>query len=166
MDSGNARSVYEDHLEYLFKMLMEKATTEFPFFDLPWGKRSKIECALTHPEFEEVDSKIKELWKKAAEVFERALNWSKRTGGMSEEEADLGWKVRATYAEPIYIDAYPDESYPLRILEAHLAMQEGTFVSDNTAGDPPENPLLIEMNKASKERAELLRKAIAKLSAE
>lgn len=62
--------------------------------------------------------------------------------------------------EPLcYVDSTPDDGYVLRILQAHLDNQEtGEWVAD------PPSPLIDFMNKCSKERAELLRKAIAELS--
>lgn len=63
----------------------------------------------------------------------------------------------------IFVNATPDAEYPIRILEGHLAPNESTFVTDNLAGMAPTDPVLVEMNKASAERATILRAAIAKL---
>lgn len=65
-----------------------------------------------------------------------------------------------------YVDATPDDGYPIRILEAHLRGNENLIITDNTEGRPPENPALIVMNEASEERAKILRRAIAILSAQ
>lgn len=65
----------------------------------------------------------------------------------------------------VFVNATPDAEYPIRILEGHLGPNESTFVTDNLAGFEPTDPVLVEMNKASKERAEILRAAIANLRA-
>lgn len=60
--------------------------------------------------------------------------------------------------EPLcYVNATPDDNYVLRILEAHLSNCEaGKWQGSN-------EKLINEMNKWQDDRAELLRKAIAKL---
>ena len=61
--------------------------------------------------------------------------------------------------EPIiHVDATPDEGYPLRILEAYRANCNCLFVSDHYS------PLLDAMNKNNKKRAEILDRAIEKLT--
>ena len=65
--------------------------------------------------------------------------------------------------EPVrYIDATPDDNYPIRILQAYLDNCNCKW-SDNTIGDEPQNPLLKYMNELSDERAKILSKAITKL---
>ena len=64
----------------------------------------------------------------------------------------------------LFIDAAPAEDFPLRVLRRYLELEESSFVSDNSAGQPPTNPLLIMLNEQSKKRAEALRSAIKKLT--
>ena len=71
-----------------------------------------------------------------------------------------------------YVDATPDEDYPLRILESYRDSCNWMW-SDNSQEvyDPnkiiqskqPENPLIKAMNDAQRKRAEILDRAIAKL---
>jgi uncharacterized protein YueI len=74
-------------------------------------------------------------------------------------EADL-YKLRLNITEKRYINAAPDAELPVRILKAHL---DYTEFSDNLGGLDPENPLVIEMNKAQQERNVILKGAIEKL---
>jgi hypothetical protein len=60
------------------------------------------------------------------------------------------------------VDATPDAGYPVRILSAYL---DDSYYSDNTAGLPPENPLIVKMNEWRVQRNALLRAALDKLAA-
>ena len=60
-----------------------------------------------------------------------------------------------------HVDATPDEYYPIRILEAHRQNCNSKWSSTVTlSGMDENNPLIIELNKASDKRAVLLDKAI------
>ena len=66
--------------------------------------------------------------------------------------------IRAPVMEAlIYVDATPDEGYPLRILEAHLTNN----MSGVWMGDATSQRMCDVMNQASDERTKLLRGAIA-----
>jgi len=63
----------------------------------------------------------------------------------------------------LYVDATPDEGYPLRILRAYRE-DCNCFWSDSTdANKEPANPLLTLMNEHQRKRAEILDRAIEKL---
>lgn len=79
-----------------------------------------------------------------------------------KEKLERDWKVTGEAIH--HVDATPDKGYVRRILEAHLHNNETCFITDNTAGLPPKNPMFVMMNEASAERARLLREAIRKLS--
>jgi len=62
--------------------------------------------------------------------------------------------------EPIqYVDATPDEEYPLRILQAYRENCNCKF-TDNTAGNEPEHWLCKQMNEDCDKRAAILDRAI------
>ena len=63
----------------------------------------------------------------------------------------------------LYVDATPDEDYPLRILKAYRE-DCNCFWSDSTdVNKEPSNPLLVLMNEHQLKRAEILDRAIGKL---
>ena len=63
--------------------------------------------------------------------------------------------------EPIrFIDATPNEEYPLRILKAYRQQCDCRWV-ESTDGSEPTNPLLKLMNELNEQRAAILDKAIA-----
>ena len=57
-----------------------------------------------------------------------------------------------------YVDATPDDGYPLRILEAHLANSKSRIVVGSEA-----SPLFQAMNEAQAKREVILQEAINKL---
>jgi hypothetical protein len=59
-----------------------------------------------------------------------------------------------------WMDMTPNSDLATRILETYI---DHSFVTDNLVGEAPKDPLLIQMNKDSERRNELLRKAIEKL---
>ena len=61
-----------------------------------------------------------------------------------------------------FVDATPDEGYPLRILRAYREDCDCMF-SDNTVGEEPTSPLLKLMNEHNRQRAVILDKAIVLL---
>jgi len=63
----------------------------------------------------------------------------------------------------LHIDGTPDEDYPLRILRAYRQECDCKW-AENTDDSEPTNPLLIMMNKHCEQRAEILDRAIEKLS--
>lgn len=65
--------------------------------------------------------------------------------------------------EKLFVNATPDEDYPLRILQAYRDDCDIMW-SDNASGDEPQNALAKIMNQHQKERAVVLDKAIQKLS--
>ena len=62
-----------------------------------------------------------------------------------------------------YLDATPDEGYPLRILQAYRQLCDCKW-AESTDGSEPQNPLLRLMNEHCDKRAEILDRAIARLS--
>jgi hypothetical protein len=65
-----------------------------------------------------------------------------------------------TTKEPIeYVDATPDEGYPLRILKAYRENCDRKW-SDNLSGVEPQNPLIKMLNDQCDRRAEFLDSAI------
>lgn len=64
----------------------------------------------------------------------------------------------------IFVNATPDDGYPLRILQAYLADGD-VYMTDNTEGEPPSNPLCVAMNEANEQRTEIVRQAIEDLLA-
>lgn len=61
-----------------------------------------------------------------------------------------------------YIDATPDDNYPMRILQAYRQRCDCQWAEDTDGGEV-KNPLLKSMNEMNNKRAEILDKAIAKL---
>ena len=70
-------------------------------------------------------------------------------------------RIQSSREEIIHVNACPDSEYPIRILEAYLAMNEGTWIM----GDGGAEELADIMNEAQEERAALLHRAIALLQA-
>ena len=70
---------------------------------------------------------------------------------------------KVTQEPIIYVDATPDEEYPLRILQAY---RENCNViwSDTSDGDKTSNWVLQQMNDDCQKRAEILDRAIAILT--
>jgi hypothetical protein len=67
--------------------------------------------------------------------------------------------VKELTKKPIlYVDATPNEGYPLRILQAYRDDCDCNWATD-TAGNC-DNPLLELMNEHNQQRAEILDKAI------
>lgn len=64
--------------------------------------------------------------------------------------------IHGNIRERLFVDLTPNEELPVRILDAYI---DESFTSDNTMGLPPENPLIIEMEKSRKERNRILREA-------
>jgi len=65
--------------------------------------------------------------------------------------------------QPIkYIDATPNEEYPLRILQAYRQDCDCMW-SDNTSGEPSQNPIFEAMNEDNRKRSRILDKAIKAL---
>ena len=58
-----------------------------------------------------------------------------------------------------FIDATPDESYPLRILQAYRQDCDCMW-AESTTGLDPESPLMKAMNDLNRQRARVLDKAI------
>lgn len=77
-----------------------------------------------------------------------------------EDITILGEKLNRKQ-EILFIDATPDEEYPLRILEAYRANCDTKWVTD-TDGNCS-NPMFQQMNEDQNKRAELLNDAIKKL---
>lgn len=74
-------------------------------------------------------------------------------------------KIPKLTRQPIkYVDATPDNNYPLRILEAYRQDCDCRWAED-TDGGKVKNPLLKQMNADCEKRAEILDKAIQKLRA-
>ena len=69
---------------------------------------------------------------------------------------------KLTKQERIFVDATPDGNYALRILQAYRNDCDIEW-SDNTAGLKISNPMLVELNRLQKERANELDKAMKKL---
>jgi len=63
----------------------------------------------------------------------------------------------------LHIDGTPNEDYPLRILRAYRQECDCKW-AENTTNDEVTNPLLIMMNEHCAQRAEILDRAIEKLS--
>ena len=63
-----------------------------------------------------------------------------------------------------FIDATPDESYPIRILKAYRDACDEVW-TDNSAGREPSNPVCRLMAEAQKRRAAILDKALARARA-
>jgi len=63
----------------------------------------------------------------------------------------------------LHIDGTPNEDYPLRILRVYRQECDCKW-AENTDGSEPTNPLLIMMNEHCDQRAEILDRAIEKLS--
>jgi len=63
-----------------------------------------------------------------------------------------------------YVNATPDENYPVRILESYI--YEDSTWTDNTLGLPPDNPLCVALNETQRKRNEILRRAIVKLNSQ
>ena len=62
--------------------------------------------------------------------------------------------------EPVmFVDATPNESYPLRILRAYRQHCDCQW-AESTDGGEPSNPLLRQMNEDNRVRAQILDKAI------
>ena len=59
----------------------------------------------------------------------------------------------------LYVDATPNEEYPLRILRAYRHFSDCQWAED-TDGGPVKNQLLKVMNKNNETRAKILDKAI------
>lgn len=57
----------------------------------------------------------------------------------------------------LFIDATPNEDYPIRILTAYRKQTDCRFMEDT---NPPQDPLLIAMNENNNKRATILDKAI------
>lgn len=62
----------------------------------------------------------------------------------------------------VYVDATPDEDFPLRILQAYRDNCDVLW-ADNTGSEETTHPLLVAMNECQHKRAEILERAIAKL---
>jgi len=60
-----------------------------------------------------------------------------------------------------FVDATPDEGFPIRILQAY---KETGMFTDNTMGMPPENEIAVKMNEWQCQRNTLLDDAIKKLA--
>ena len=72
--------------------------------------------------------------------------------------------MEAIKGEPIrFVDATPDEDYPLRILRAYRENCNCKFVSSLDSIGEEINPALKAMNEANDKRAEILDRAIRKL---
>jgi hypothetical protein len=71
-------------------------------------------------------------------------------------------RIQSSREEIIHINACPDSEYPIRILEAYLEMQMGTYCMGSGGAEE----LADIMNEAQEERAALLHRAIALLRAE
>ena len=69
------------------------------------------------------------------------------------------WRVRFKEFKP-GIDATPNDGYAIRILQAYYNDTEG-YLSDNSDGNPPKNPMLILLNRDNEARRVELREAIA-----
>jgi len=66
--------------------------------------------------------------------------------------------------QPIqFVDGTPDEGYPVRLLQAYRQLCDCKW-AESTDGTEPENPLLRLMNEHCDKRAEILDRAIARLS--
>jgi len=77
---------------------------------------------------------------------------------MSEaEKFDL--VVRSSLESIVHVNACPDSEYPIRILEAHLVLNEGTWMEGSGGGEE----LAEVMNEAQEKRNLLLHNAIALL---
>ena len=63
--------------------------------------------------------------------------------------------------EILYVDATPDEGYPIRILEAYR--QRCDYKWSMSSDEIKENELMKSMNDAQDLRAEILERALAKL---
>ena len=70
-------------------------------------------------------------------------------------------RIQSSREEIIYINACPDSEYPIRILEAYLAMNTETYCEGSGGAEE----LADIMNEAQEERAALLHRAIALLQA-
>lgn len=79
-------------------------------------------------------------------------------------EIDLGrgLTLRTETESLLHVDAYPDEDYPIRILQAHLDSQTSSRMEGHS--DDGSAEILAEvMNKAAAKRAKILRLAISLL---
>lgn len=64
----------------------------------------------------------------------------------------------------LHVNCTPNEDYPLRILRAYRQQCDCKWVENTDPSDEPTNPLLIMMNEHCDQRAEILNRAIEKLS--
>jgi len=78
---------------------------------------------------------------------------------MSREDERFDLIVRSSLESIMHVNAYPDSEYPIRILEAHLALNEGTWMEGFGGGEE----LAEVMNSAQEKRNLLLHNAIALL---
>lgn len=67
-------------------------------------------------------------------------------------------QYRRYVREHRYVDATPDDGLVARILESYI---DESYVTDNTLGLPPDNPLCVQMNADQAKRNEIIRKALA-----
>jgi len=74
------------------------------------------------------------------------------------------WPELIKKQEVLYIDATPDENYPLRILQVYRDNCDTRWATE--ADGNCENALFEMMNKHQKQRAKILDKAIKKLQNE
>jgi len=65
--------------------------------------------------------------------------------------------------EILFIDATPDENYPIRILEAYRERCNYKWSTTSGGVDEGGNTLMKSMNDAQDKRAEILDKAIVKI---
>lgn len=70
-------------------------------------------------------------------------------------------KQAMNISEHRWEDMTPDEGLPARLLAAYLDYSVWT---DNTLGIGPDNPIIIEMNRARHERNAILERAIERLN--
>lgn len=76
---------------------------------------------------------------------------------MQSEDFDL--RIQSSQESIVHVNACPDSEYPIRILEAHMTMHEGTWCEGSGGGEELANV----MNEAQTERIILLRNAITLL---
>lgn len=109
------------------------------------------------------EQKLDDQWEKfdcgeiiSDDLFDRVFDLLKDAISKTREETERNWKAKG------YVNATPDGNYALRLLQQ---AREDCNVSwsDNTAGIPSDNPLIVEMNRHNVERAKELDKAIASL---
>lgn len=116
-------------------------------------------CGATYVDWEDYSGPAHSQGECLRELSKRVLTAEKEATDAQRQLRRLHENIEAG----IFVNATPDAEYPIRILEGHLAPNESTFVTDNLAGMSPTDPVLVEMNKASAERATILRAAIAAL---